>query len=100
MFNSKNKYDKRKNAIEISTENYLKLKSEMYPNSKIDLIMSNKNKNIDKFLYNKLNTINVNVDNKKNIRFAQIKRTNIPKSNISKKKLMVKSFIMKDSFEF
>ena len=100
MFNSKNKYDKRKNAIEISTENYLKLKSEMYPNIKIDLIMSNKNKNIDKFLYNKLNTINVNVDNKKNIRFAQIKRTNIPKSNISKKKLMVKSFIMKDSFEF
>ena len=39
-------------------------------------------------------------DNKKNIRFAQIKRINVPKSNISKKKLMVKSFIMKNDFEF
>ena len=95
MFNSKNKYVKRENVVQISTENFLKLKSEMYPHSKINLI-----KNIDTYLYNKLNTININVDNKKNIRFAQIKRINVPKSNISKKKLMVKSFIMKNDFEF
>ena len=95
MFNSKNKYVKRENVVQISTENFLKPKSEMYPHSKINLI-----KNIDTYLYNKLNTININVDNKKNIRFAQIKRINVPKSNISKKKLMVKSFIMKNDFEF
>ena len=95
MFNSKNKYVKRENVVQISTENFLKPKSEMYPHSKINLI-----KNIDTYLYNKLNTININIDNKKNIRFAQIKRINVPKSNISKKKLMVKSFIMKNGFEF
>ena len=96
MFNSKNKYAKRENVVQISTENFLKFKSEMYPpHSKINLI-----KNIDTYLYNKLNTININVDNKKNIRFAQIKRINVPKSNMPKKKLMVKSFIMKNDFEF
>ena len=98
MFNSKNRYIKKENVIKLSTENYLKLKSEMEQNSKINLMMINKNKNIGSYLCNKLNTINVN--NKKNIRLAQIKRTNIPKNNISRKKLMVKSFVMKNGFEF
>ena len=115
MLKSKNRYDKRENMIQISAENYLKLKSEMHPNTKNNFSLSsmmnltnliksnitpgiNMNKNIDNFLFNKLNTI---INDNNTFRIGKIiKKANIPKSNISKKKLMVKSFIMKNNFEF
>ena len=115
MLKSKYRYDKRENMIQISAENYLKLKSEMHPNTKNNFSLSsmmnltnliksnitpgiNMNKNIDNFLANKLNMIS---NDNKSFRIGKIiKKTNIPKGNISKKKLMVKSFIMKNNFEF
>ena len=111
IFNSKNRNDKRENMVQISAENYLKLKNEIHPISKNNfglnnnlenliknnLATSNKNKNIDSYLCNKLNTIN---NDNKAFKFTKIKRTNISRDIISKKKLMVKSYVMKNNFEF
>lgn len=99
MFKSKFRYDKRENMIQISAENYLKLKCEMRPHTKNNFSLSstmnltnliknnitpgiNMNKNIDNFLCNKLNTIS---NDNKSSRIAKIKKTYIPKGNISKK---------------
>ena len=107
----KNKYEKKENFMQISIENFIKLKNDIQNNillsssnnfgnlMKNAIPRTNRNKNNDSIIRNKLSTIN-------NQSFGILKtknnntRTNLLKNNISKKKIVVKSYIMKDNFEF
>ena len=109
----KSKYVRKENFMQISIENFIKLKNDIQNNKNILLSSSNnfgnlmknaiprtnRNKNNDSIIKNKLNTIN-------NQSFGILKtknnntKTNLSKNNISRKKIVVKSYIMKDNFDF